>query len=413
MGNPSPANPAHAQDAPSSGASSSTGSGGTGTVPLRKRAVAGRYASPLGSAQSLASSSGGSGTVATASGRGLVRDTVQYSLLALVLLAVVMVGPELFGHSGRGDGPVERRAPAPVTTTAAAEATVPLPVSVPTHCTATNLKVLSMTFDDGPGLKLGDYLAAFKTAQAKVAFHFVPSVVTSFNDGPGLAAQAVADGHIVGLRFDPNTNALKLDNATLVQSLVSQSEALQKVTGRYPKFVRYNWGQVDDRVVAVTQAMNMVVTGFNLDVQDYAYESSGGYPGGMITTKYVEAFSAVANNPQQSLIAVHHDLNSAASVLIPDLVATIRGYGYTILPFDACVGVQEAYRASNAAPVGYSATTPAGSNGGAAQGTLSGASATETANVVKKPNAAAAGPAAGAAWGVAVGVMVAAALAAL
>ncbi|KNE59530.1 hypothetical protein AMAG_03798, partial [Allomyces macrogynus ATCC 38327] len=267
-----------------------------------------------------------------------------------------------------------------------------------------------MTFDDGPGLKLGDYLAAFKTAQAKVAFHFVPSVVNSFNDGAVFAAQAVADGHIVGLRFDPNTNPLKLDNATLVQSLVSQSEALNKVTGRYPKFVRYNWGQVDERVVALTQAMNMVVTGFNLDVQDYAYASSGGYPGGMITTKYVEAFSAVANNPQQSLIAVHHDLNSAASVLIPDLVATIRGYGYTILPLDACVGVQEAYRASNTAPAGYSATTPAGNSAG--QGTLSGASTTETANVVKKPNAAAP-PASGAGLGAAVGVVAAGMLAAL
>ncbi|KNE61202.1 hypothetical protein AMAG_06952 [Allomyces macrogynus ATCC 38327] len=409
MGNPSPANPAHAQDAPSSGSGTSTG--GTGTVPLRKRAVAGRYASPLGSAQSLASSSGGgSGTVTTASGRGLVRDTVQYSLLALVMLAVVMVGPELLGvgHSGRGD--VERRTPAPVTTTAAAEAAVPLPISVPTHCTATNLKVLSMTFDDGPGLKLGDYLAAFKAAQTKVAFHFVPSVMNSFSDGPVFAAQAVADGHIVGLRFDPNTNALKLDNATLIQSLVSQSEALKKVTGRYPKFVRYNYGQVDDRVVSLTQSMNMVVTGFNLDVQDYAYAASGGYPGGMITTKYVEAFNAVGNNPQQSLIAVHHDLNSAASVLIPDLVATIRGYGYTILPLDACVGVQEAYRASNTAPAGYSATAPAGN--GAAQGTLSGASATETANVVKNPNAAAV-PVSGAGLGAAVGVVAAGVLAAL
>ncbi|KAL7753541.1 hypothetical protein RI367_001316 [Sorochytrium milnesiophthora] len=145
----------------------------------------------------------------------------------------------------------------------ARRAPVSLPKDVLSSCTT--LQQAAMSFDDGPGQRLDVFLDAFKATNITVAFHFNPAVMNSFTNGTLFVKRALAEGHLIGVRFDPNTNPMTLDNKTLAHQLASQSAALYNVVGVYPKFVRYNFGQIDPRVDQVTQRMNMLTTSYNVD----------------------------------------------------------------------------------------------------------------------------------------------------
>ncbi|KAI9189232.1 chitin deacetylase [Blastocladiella emersonii ATCC 22665] len=353
MGNPSPqVRNRKAGDAPAASSAKQAGAG-------------------AGAAKSKASAAKGKQNAAQ--DRSFVKDAAKYSLLAVLLLAVMVLGPERggqllnFSPSGARVGrDVDRRAP------------VAAPSSLAKSCTGANAnaKVVSVTFSDGPGLQLGSFLDGLKAASAQATFHFVPKVAKQFNEGPGLVARTATEGHAVGLRFDPSVDPTSLTDAALAKALADQSEELKALTGKYPAFVRYNYEQVDDRVLSVTKAMGMTATSFNLDVMDYKYDTNNP-PGAAIHAAYYSAFDAT---PNTSFISVHSDLNNVTASLTQDLFMNVVARGYQIIPLTTCVGVEKAYRDSNTIPASLTgtSTSSSGSSGSSTSGSSNGIKTTSS-----------------------------------
>ncbi|KAI9137968.1 hypothetical protein BKA69DRAFT_1094689 [Paraphysoderma sedebokerense] len=198
-----------------------------------------------------------------------------------------------------------------------------------------------MTFDDGPGLALDKYLDAFKNQKVQVTFHFNPPVISSFRSGVNVVKRAVEEGHIIGLRFNPAMNAMQMSNTELAKELAAQSETIQKVTGKYPKYVRFSYQQYDDRVVNIASVMGFTVTSHSIDSGDYRFANFSGAPGGEIHKVY---YDQLEQNKGGSFIALHHDLNAAAAAITEDLIANVKARGFKIINMQECLGDSAAYR---------------------------------------------------------------------
>ncbi|KAI9138286.1 hypothetical protein BKA69DRAFT_1127489 [Paraphysoderma sedebokerense] len=206
---------------------------------------------------------------------------------------------------------------------------------------------IAMTLDDGPGEATDKYLDVFRSQNVKVTFHFYPGIIDTFRNGALWVRRAAQEGHIIGVRFNPNLDPRKLSNSELAKELAAHSEGIKKHTGRHPKYLRFNYQQYDNRVINIAHTMGFIVTAHNIDSGDYRFKDWAGNPGGEIHRVYYEQLAASKGG---SFISLHRDLNSAAATVMEDLIANVKGRGYSIITLQTCLETKDPYRGSNEVP---------------------------------------------------------------
>jgi len=126
----------------------------------------------------------------------------------------------------------------------------------------------ALSIDEGPSdatLNILDILA-----KKKVLVTMHPSTTwIKTTENSGRIRKAFDSGHLIGFRFGPGVDPRSLSDDELKSRLVSHTSAIYEVIGKYPKFVRFDYGKVDDRVLKIAQDMGYVVSSFNVDVKDY------------------------------------------------------------------------------------------------------------------------------------------------
>lgn len=136
----------------------------------------------------------------------------------------------------------------------------------------------------------------------------------------------------------------------IIQTLLAGSQAIFKIIGVYPKYLRVPYGaEQDDKVVGVAQKLGFVITTFNIDSMDY----SAGSTAESIVGRYNEQLSTVFAG-QGAFISVHQDLamNSRGTSLYADqslmakVVRNFQNSGYKAVGLDVCTK-NEAYRSNN------------------------------------------------------------------
>jgi len=208
-----------------------------------------------------------------------------------------------------------------------------------TRCTVPGTAAL--TFDDGPFVYLYDISKALVAANSTGTFFFNGQNFGCIYsaDNAKRAKYAVSKGHQVAAHTwsHVHLNTLNWDQIHHEFWLIEQ--ALMKVTGTYPAYMRPPYGEYNDLVREVARVRGQALVLWDFDSGD----SLGVSPA---TRK--QRYTNLANNHPSTILALNHETSeSTAHDVIPHAITVLKNAGYRLVSVAECLG-QPRYQWSGA-----------------------------------------------------------------
>ncbi|KAF8150174.1 chitin deacetylase [Crassisporium funariophilum] len=206
------------------------------------------------------------------------------------------------------------------------------PAQVITKCTVPNTAAL--TFDDGPYVYLYDVSKALIAAGAKGTFFFngknfgdciytvdqAKRVKYAFDKGHQVASHTWRHAHLTNLTSDQVHHEFWL-----------VEEALMKITGAYPAFVRPPYGEYNDMVREVAGIRGQTIANWDFDSGD-----TWGIPTAQVNQRYTD----IAKARPSTILTLNHDVHQqTAQVVVPHAIKTLQAAGYRLVTVAECLGM--------------------------------------------------------------------------
>ncbi|KAG8890033.1 chitin deacetylase, partial [Tulasnella sp. 332] len=198
-----------------------------------------------------------------------------------------------------------------------------------------------VSYDDGPTPYTVDLLNFMSDVDIKSTFFIVGSRAISWSQT--LQAEYMA-GHQLSVHTWSHPYLTTLTNEEIIAELGWTREAIRQITGVSPNTMRPPYGDIDDRVRAICQAMGMTpiiwtsVNGQDFDTNDWHI------PSGVSVDTVVETFdnilSEAAGTISTGFIVLAHDLypqtvDLAIGYILPSALAA-RNPSFNIMPIITC-----------------------------------------------------------------------------
>jgi len=197
----------------------------------------------------------------------------------------------------------------------------------------TNQNDVALTFDDGPWIYLQDVVNALDAAGAKGTFFFngnnyaciydpdsVTRVLYAIQHGHQLCSHTWSHPDLTSLTFDQMHNQMWLIE-----------EALQKISGTYPAFIRPPYGNYNDLVLQVAYQRNQSVVMWDFDSGD----STGSTP-----AQSEAAYDALIAQKPANILALNHETEETTALqVLPYAIQKLQAAGYRLVTLAECVGL--------------------------------------------------------------------------
>lgn len=125
-------------------------------------------------------------------------------------------------------------------------------------------KKIALTFDDGPN---ADYtvelLAGLKERGVKATFFLLGKEVEK---SPEIVKQMQEEGHLIGNHSYEHVDLSKLSDAEAIKQVDKTNEAIHKITGEYPEYIRPPFGSWKSNLDYET---TMIEVMWNIDPLDW------------------------------------------------------------------------------------------------------------------------------------------------
>jgi peptidoglycan/xylan/chitin deacetylase (PgdA/CDA1 family) len=125
-----------------------------------------------------------------------------------------------------------------------------------------------LTFDDGPGTLTPFLLDQLKQLNIKATFFVVGSNVQEI---PYLVKRAADEGHDIGVHTWSHPYLTRLSNDQIISELMWTAKIIYDVTGKVPRYMRPPYGDIDDRVRYIVNALGFEAVIWNRDTNDVIY----------------------------------------------------------------------------------------------------------------------------------------------
>jgi peptidoglycan/xylan/chitin deacetylase (PgdA/CDA1 family) len=203
--------------------------------------------------------------------------------------------------------------------------------TVYTRCTKPN--TVALTFDDGPYIYNTDIVAALDAAGAKGTF-FVNGnnyaciydtasanrVKTAYDHGHMLASHTWAHKDLTTLTWDQ-----------IHDEMWRVEQALQKITGAYPAFMRPPYGNYNNLVLDASGVRGQGVVIWDFDSQDSLGASAQ-------TSKNLYT-STINSHPSTILTLNHETIETTAHDVLPFAIQKLQAAGYKLVTLADCLGL--------------------------------------------------------------------------
>ena len=176
-------------------------------------------------------------------------------------------------------------------------------------------------------------LDALRDADAPASFFVWGEQTTTPYQG-SLVARARTEGHWIGSH---GWNAVPLDDmseAEVGDALTDTDGAVRDASCVLPRMLRPVRGQISDERRAFVEARGYTVVTWNADPQDYL---EGTTVDSILAATAEHIAAAQRGDVESSTIQLLHDNVAVTATAIPQLVALIRGSGYTLVTMDECL----------------------------------------------------------------------------
>ncbi|TFK68114.1 glycoside hydrolase/deacetylase [Pluteus cervinus] len=204
-----------------------------------------------------------------------------------------------------------------------------------------------LSFDDGPAPYTPDLLDFLDQQKLKATFFVVGSRVYY---RPDLLRKQYMEGHQIAVHTWSHPELTTLTNEQIIAELGWSRRVIQDTLGVTPNMMRPPYGDIDDRVRAISVAMGLtpVIWTQGFDTEDFEIGSGGTTV--QQSLQNWERITAAASTSDKGFIVLEHDLfqqtvELATGYILPDAI----GHNYTIQPIVTCMGLplNDAYMETN------------------------------------------------------------------
>ncbi|KII93728.1 carbohydrate esterase family 4 protein [Plicaturopsis crispa FD-325 SS-3] len=200
-----------------------------------------------------------------------------------------------------------------------------------------------LTYDDGPSLYTPDLLNYLDSQSLKATFFVVGSRALS---NPGILQAQYMGGHQIGVHTWSHPSLTTLSNEEIIAELGWTKKIIKDVLGVTPNTMRPPFGDIDDRVRAISTAMGLtpiiwtrISPMATFDTEDFEIS------GGTVTVQQVmqnwESILGNASTINNGFIVLEHDLfqqtvDVATGYILPDALAH-KNPSFKIEPVVSCL----------------------------------------------------------------------------
>ncbi|TFK71517.1 carbohydrate esterase family 4 protein [Pluteus cervinus] len=201
-----------------------------------------------------------------------------------------------------------------------------------THCTQP--KTVALTFDDGPWVYLYDVSKALVAANATGTFFFNGNNYECIYDAEEIKRVKYAYDH--GHQIASHTWA-HLDLSTLTWDQIHDEmwrveQALQRIAGVVPAFMRPPYGNYNDLVLQASYIRGQKVVIWDFDSEDSL--------GASVQTSLALYDSIISQRPNTILPLNHETIETTAHQVLPSVIQKLKAAGYRLVTLAECVGMQ-------------------------------------------------------------------------
>ncbi|KAF9036841.1 chitin deacetylase [Panaeolus papilionaceus] len=202
--------------------------------------------------------------------------------------------------------------------------------TVYTRCTVANTAAL--TFDDGPYIYLNDIVNLLDAAGAKGTFFFNGNNYDCiYNTGPaGRVKYAYDHGHQVASHTWAHKDLTTLTWDQIHDEMWRVEQALQRITGANPAFMRPPYGNYNTLVQDASGVRGQALVNWDFDSQDSLGASAQ-------TSKNL--YNTLANNHPNTILALNHEtIETTAHQVVAYAIQRLQSAGYRLVTVAECLG---------------------------------------------------------------------------
>ncbi|KAJ7240918.1 chitin deacetylase, partial [Mycena rebaudengoi] len=184
-----------------------------------------------------------------------------------------------------------------------------------------NANDIALTFDDGPWIHLRNISDQFTAAGANASFFFNGNNFDCIYSSDRIAdiKYAYAAGHMIGSHTWSHASLIELSTAQIQDGMFRMEEALSRILGIKPAFMRPPFGDFNNNVQSIAAARGQSLALWDWDTGD---------ADGNTTAQSEAVYNDVANaKVKNALILEHETEDTTASTLVPFALKLFQSKG--------------------------------------------------------------------------------------
>ncbi|CAE6445168.1 unnamed protein product [Rhizoctonia solani] len=202
--------------------------------------------------------------------------------------------------------------------------------SVVTKCSVPN--TIALTFDDGPYTWTSDLVDLLDENDAKGTFFFNGNNFGCiYDDANAKRVKYVYDkGHQVASHTWGHERLSTLSGDELLSEFSKVDDAIKKITGAVPAFMRPPFGDYDDDVLEVAASRGQTVAIWDFDSGDAA---------SVLPAESKNQYSKLIMSGPDSILTLNHETKQPTiEDVIPYAIQQIKAKGYKMVTVAECLG---------------------------------------------------------------------------
>ncbi|KAL8290260.1 hypothetical protein RQP46_003199 [Phenoliferia psychrophenolica] len=196
------------------------------------------------------------------------------------------------------------------------------------------------TLDDGPNCSHNAYYDYLLSIEQKATLFYIGSNTL---DWPLEAQRGLADGHEICSHTWSHPYMTAMTNEQAFAELYFSKKAIKDVLGITVKCWRPPYGDVDDRIRFIANALDMVTIGWTDDTFDWE-EATIGIPSVKANYQNLLTAQTSGNFSKQGTIVLTHELNNETMSLSEDYLPAIqKQFSGGVMPIAVCMNNTQPY----------------------------------------------------------------------
>ncbi|KAJ7767238.1 carbohydrate esterase family 4 protein [Mycena metata] len=190
---------------------------------------------------------------------------------------------------------------------------------------------VALTFDDGPYDYLEDISKALVAAGGHGTFFFNGNNFRCIYNMADKVKYAHAHGHMIGSHTYAHKDLTTLTSDQIHNEMWLVEQALQRIIGVTPAFMRPPYGLYNDLVRQVSDVRNQSLVIWDFD--------SGDSTGSSVANSEA-LYAAVASKHPNNVLAVNHETSeTTAYQVLPYAIPKLKAAGYKLVTVAECLGL--------------------------------------------------------------------------